>query len=81
MKVSLIDGRNTSITLFYICTTFDDPKNKHVLFIKLETFNYPFSTYEELVEVVKKLKKQICKKVQKKCKKFFSISKRIKGIK
>ena len=66
MKVSLIDGRNTSITLFYICTTFDDPKNKHVLFIKLETFNYPFSTYEELVEVVKKLKKQICKKVKKK---------------
>lgn len=74
IKVSFINGRNTNIVLFYIRATFENKEKRTIKSLWTESTNYHFSTYEELVELVKRVKMQYINKYEKDAEKFLALA-------
>ena len=77
IKVCIINGRNTNIVLFYIRATFENKEKRTIKSLWTESLNYHFSTYEELVELVKRVKMQYINKYEKDAEKFLALAKEL----
>lgn len=78
MKVSFINGRNTSIILFYVCVVFIMKETqREIVSVRLEPLKCSLSSFENILETVNKLKKQFLQKYKEESKKYLMLAKRL----
>lgn len=78
MKVSLVNGRNTSIIIFYIHAKYINKENKReIVSLRMTPLNYDISSYEVIVEIVNKLQKQFLQKYKEDAETYLLLAKEL----
>ena len=79
IRVSLINGRNTSIIIFYVHVKYIIKENKRkIISLQMVPLNYDISSYDALVDVVNRLKKQFLQKYKEDAETYLTLAKELK---